>query len=243
MPEILFDNISKTYKYGFKKNQVLKGLVLEIKQGEIFGFVGPNGAGKSTSINIALDFVQPDSGKVFIRNYPSTDPKSRVHLGYMPENPHLSEQLSPRELLEFGGLVSKVEKKKLNERIESILDKLKLLHVIDRPVRTFSKGMKQRAALAMATIHDPEILILDEPMSGLDPMGRKIVADLILELKEQGKTIFFSTHILNDVQTLCNRITVIHKGSILYTGDIKGFQKNHDTLEEAFVTAIMAANN
>jgi ABC-2 type transport system ATP-binding protein len=131
-----------------------------------------------------------------------------------------------------------MDRDKINAGTEIILDKLELLFVIDRPVRTFSKGMKQRIGLAQAMIHDPEILILDEPMSGLDPLGRRLVSKLILEFKEQGKTIFFSTHILNDVEMLCDRIGVLHKGNLLYCGDIKGFQNDFKTLEEAFVKEI-----
>ena len=238
MSEIVFDQTTKSFKYGFRRRTVLEKLTLEIKQGEIFGFLGPNGAGKSTSINIALDLIRPDSGKVLIKGEPATDAHSRRHIGYMPEQPHFYEQLTPRELLEFGGLTSGMAREDLKERIEVILDKLELLPFIDRPVRTFSKGMKQRIGLAQAMIHDPEILILDEPMSGLDPLGRRLVAGLILEFKETGKTIFFSTHILNDVEMLCDRIGVLHKGKLLYCGDIKGFQNDFNTLEEAFVKEI-----
>jgi len=238
MGEILFDHITKSFRYGFRRQTVLSDLALEIKKGEIFGFLGPNGAGKSTSINIALDFIRPDSGRVFIKGVPSNGANSRRHIGYMPEHPHFYEQLTPRELLEFCGLTSGVQREKLKEQTEIILDKLELLPFIDRPVRTFSKGMKQRIGLAQAMIHDPEILILDEPMSGLDPLGRRLVSRLILQAKDAGKTIFFSTHILNDVEMLCDRIAVLHKGKKLYCGDIKGFKKDFDTLEDAFVEEI-----
>ena len=238
MSEIVFDRITKSFKYGFRRQTVLEELTLEINQGEIFGFLGPNGAGKSTSINIALDFIRPDSGKVMIKGEPSIDASSRRHVGYMPEQPHFYEQLTPRELLEFGGLTSGMDRESLKEQTQVILDKLELLPFINRPVRTFSKGMKQRIGLAQALIHDPEILILDEPMSGLDPLGRRLVSSLILEIKETGKTIFFSTHILNDVEMLCDRIGVLHLGKLLYCGDIKGFKKEFDTLEEAFVKEI-----
>ncbi len=238
MTEIIFDHIKKSFKYGFKRQTVLEALDLEIKQGEIFGFIGPNGAGKSTSINIALGFIRPDSGKVLIRGEPSNDSKSRRYIGYMPEQPHFYEQLTPRELLEFGGLTSDMTLEDIKKQTEVILDKLELLTFIDRPVRTFSKGMKQRMGLAQAMIHDPDILILDEPMSGLDPLGRRLVARLILEAKDTGKTIFFSTHILNDVEMLCDRIGVIHMGKMLYCGDINGFQKDFGSLEEAFVKEI-----
>ena len=238
MGEIRFDHITKGFRYGFKRQVVLDDLVLEIKKGEIFGFLGPNGAGKSTSINIALDFIRPDSGQVLIKGLPSTGADSRKHIGYMPENPHFYEQLTPRELLGFCGLTSGVHREQIKPKIEVILDKLELLPFIDRPVRTFSKGMKQRIGLAQAMIHDPEILILDEPMSGLDPLGRRLVSSLILESRETGKTIFFSTHILNDVEMLCDRIAVLHKGKMLYCGDIRGFKKDFHTLEDAFVAEI-----
>ncbi|MCP4683182.1 MAG: ABC transporter ATP-binding protein [Desulfobacterales bacterium] len=238
MTEILFDHITKSFKYGLKRQTVLQDLTLDIIKGEVFGFLGPNGAGKSTAINIALDFIRPDTGKVFIKGEPGSDSGSRRHIGYMPENPHFYEQLTPRELLEFVGQTSGMTRAAIKEQAEAILDKLELLPFISRPVRTFSKGMKQRVGLALAMIHDPDILILDEPMSGLDPFGRRLVAGLILEFKEAGKTVFFSTHILNDVEMLCDRIGVLHKGKMLYCGDIKGFQKDFETLEHAFVKEI-----
>ncbi len=238
MAEIVFDRITKGFKYGFKFQTVLQDLSLEIQKGEIFGFLGPNGAGKSTSINIALDFIRPDSGTVLIKGEPAADAGSRRHIGYMPEHPHFYEQLTSRELLAFGGLTAGLAPGELNNQTEVILEKLELLPFIDRPVRTFSKGMKQRIGLAQAMIHNPEILILDEPMSGLDPLGRRLISRLILEAKEAGKTIFFSTHILNDVEMLCDRIAVLHKGKMLYCGDIKGFRKDSPTLEEAFVEEI-----
>ncbi|SPD74033.1 ABC-type multidrug transport system, ATPase component [uncultured Desulfobacterium sp.] len=238
MAEILFDHISKTFRYGFKRQTVLDNLTLDIEKGEVFGFLGPNGAGKSTSINIALDFIRADSGRVLIKGTQATDSNSRRNIGYMPEHPHFYEQLTPRELLEFGGLTSGMTRNDIKTQAGIILEKLELLPFIYRPVRTFSKGMKQRIGLAQAMIHDPEILILDEPMSGLDPLGRRLISRLILEFKEAGKTVFFSTHILNDVEMLCDRIGVLHKGKLLYCGDLQGFQKDSNTLEEAFVKEI-----
>jgi len=238
MGEILFDHITKSFRYGVRRQTVLSDLILEIKKGEIFGFLGPNGAGKSTSINIALDFIRPDSGSVLIKGEPSTVAKSRRHIGYLPEHPHFYEQLTPKELLYFGGQTAGMTIEDLNDQTEIILEKLELLPFINRPVRTFSKGMKQRIGLALAMIHNPDILILDEPMSGLDPLGRKLVSSLILEAREAGKTVFFSTHILNDVELLCDRIAVLHKGKMLYCGDIQGFQNDSETLEQAFVEKI-----
>ena len=238
MSEIVFDHVTKSFKYGLKQQTVLQDLCLEIEKGEIFGFLGPNGAGKSTAINVALDFIRPDEGGVFIKGLPGNSVGSRGHVGYMPEHPQFYEQLSARELLCFGGLVSGINRSEINEHIEIILEKLELLPFMNRPVRTFSKGMKQRIGMGLAMIHDPDILILDEPMSGLDPLGRRLVTRLILDFKERGKTVFFSSHILNDVETLCDRIAILDKGKRLFYGNIEEFCRDSGSMEEAFVERI-----
>ncbi|HBN26656.1 MAG TPA: ABC transporter ATP-binding protein, partial [Desulfobacteraceae bacterium] len=168
----------------------------------------------------------------------SRETSARKYIGYLPEHPVFYEHLKACELLEFSGLASGMQKQKLKTRIDPILEKMDLLPFKNRLVKTFSKGMKQRIGLAMAMVADPPILILDEPMSGLDPMGRKLVTDLILELKSAGKTIFFSTHILNDVEILCDRIAVLHKGSILYSGSTHDFIEKNENLEDAFINLI-----
>jgi ABC-2 type transport system ATP-binding protein len=239
MNPINFRNLQKSFKYGLNKHQkVLKSISLDIKKGEVFGFLGPNGAGKSTAINTMLGFIKPDQGEVLINGLSSLDPSSRKSLGYLPEHPNFSEYLTAGELVKFSGLASGMERDKLKESVDPILDKVELLEFKNRAAKTFSKGMKQRIGLAMALINNPPILILDEPMSGLDPMGRKLVTDLILELKKEGKTIFFSTHILNDVEILCDRIAVIHKGNILYCGSTEDLVSNQKNLEDAFMTLI-----
>ena len=239
MVPVSFNNLSKSFSYGFKGRQkVLKSISLEVVQGEVFGFLGPNGAGKSTAINIALGFIRPDNGEVLINGILSTQKSARKHLGYLPEHPVFYERLKAFELLEFSGLASGMQKKELKKRIDILLEKMELLPFKNRLVKTFSKGMKQRIGLAMAMIADPPILILDEPMSGLDPMGRKLVTDLIFEMKSEGKTIFFSSHILNDVETLCDSIAVIHKGQSLYSGNVKGFRNDFPNLEDAFIARI-----
>jgi len=239
MIHILFKGLSKSFTYGFlKRQEALKLVSLEIMKGEVFGFLGPNGAGKSTAINIALGFIKPDEGEVFINGISSEYTSARKHLGYLPENPNFSEHLTGYELLEFSGLASGMDKGELRKGIEPILKKMELLPFGQRAGRTYSKGMKQRIGLAMALISNPPILILDEPMSGLDPIGRKLVTDLILELKKGGKTIFFSTHILNDVEVLCDRIGVLHKGEVLYCGPTQDFISVNENLEDAFLTLI-----
>ena len=244
MTPIFFNNLSKSFSYGFRGRQkVLKSIFLEVEKGEVFGFLGPNGAGKSTAINTILGFIKPDTGEVFINGLSSRNPLSRKALGYLPEHPNFSEYLTARELVEFSGLASGIDKKILKKSTDAILDKMELLQFKNRAARTFSKGMKQRIGLAMALISNPPVLILDEPMSGLDPMGRKLVTDLILELKKKGKTIFFSTHILNDVEILCDRVAVINKGKILYCGSTENFVLNNKNLEDAFMALIRKNNS
>ena len=239
MTPIFFNNLSKSFAYGFRGRQkVLKSITLEVEQGEVFGFLGPNGAGKSTAINTTLGFIKPDNGEVLINGIPSYNPSARQSIGYLPENPVFSDHLTAEELLEFSGLASGMDKENLKKSIDPILSKMELLPFKKRMVKTFSKGMKQRIGLGMAIISNPPILILDEPMSGLDPMGRKLVADLILELKKKGKTIFFSTHILNDVEIVCDRIAVLHKGSLRYCGSTGNFIKNNNNLEDAFIKLV-----
>jgi ABC-2 type transport system ATP-binding protein len=239
MVPISFNNLSKSFSYGFTGRQnVLKSISLNVEKGEVFGFLGPNGAGKSTAINIALGFIRPDAGQVLINGIVSTQKSARKYLGYLPEHPVFYDHLKACELLEFSGLASGMQKQELKTRIDPILEKMELLPFKNRLVKTFSKGMKQRIGLAMAMIANPPILILDEPMSGLDPMGRKLVTNLILEMKSEGKTIFFSSHILNDVETLCDSIAVIHKGQSLYSGDVKGFRNDFSNLEDAFIARI-----
>ena len=239
MIHILFRGVSKGFTYGFLKRQkALKSVSLEIMSGEVFGFLGPNGAGKSTAINLALGFIKPDEGGVFINGISSAYTSARSHLGYLPEEPNLSERLTAYELLEFNGIASGLKREETRRRIDPILKKMELLPFKHRAVRTYSKGMKQRVGLAMALIGNPPILILDEPMSGIDPIGRKLVADLILELKAEGKTVFFSTHILNDVEVLCDRIGVLHQGEVLYCGPTQDFISVNENLEDAFLTLI-----
>ncbi|MBU0465023.1 MAG: ABC transporter ATP-binding protein, partial [Proteobacteria bacterium] len=194
------------------------------------------------AIKIALGFIKPDKGEVLINGISSKEISSRKYLGYLPEHPVFYEHLKACELLEFSGLASEMQKQDLKTKIDPLLEKMELLSFKNRLVKTFSKGMKQRIGLAMAMIADPDILVLDEPMSGLDPMGRKLVTDIILELKAAGKTIFFSTHILNDVETLCDRIAVLHKGSILYSGSTGNFISGNGNLENAFMNLIKNNN-
>lgn len=236
-------NLSKHYKKGLKvKKLAVDNLNLEIKEGEVFGFLGPNGAGKSTVIKMLLDFIRPDSGNVTIKDRPVNEPMARKYIGYLPENPFFYDHLTAEEILKFGGKAANMEKGTLEERIDQLLTRLKLSHVKKQPIRTYSKGMVQRIGLALALIHDPEICILDEPMSGLDPLGRRLVADLILDMRKMGKTVFFSSHILSDIESLCDRIGILNDGKLLFCGPLQDFVEESKGLEEAFIKLVETNN-
>jgi ABC-2 type transport system ATP-binding protein len=225
--EISIESISKTYNPGlFKKNvQAVKDLTLDIKKGEIYGLIGPNGAGKSTTIRVLLGLIRPDKGDILFRGEPLQQIKFQGEIGYLPENPYLYDYLTLKEVLEFCGKTSGCSKSYRDERIVELAEKLRLSEALNRPLRTYSKGMLQRAGICFALLHDPAIVILDEPMSGLDPLGRKLVIDIVLELKEKGKTVFFCSHILSDVERLCDRMGVLVKGQLVKTFEKKDFQE------------------
>ncbi|MBI5896322.1 MAG: ABC transporter ATP-binding protein [Desulfobacterales bacterium] len=235
--------IEKFFSQGLGRRKVLHGISLSIQAGEVFGFIGPNGAGKSTLINTLMGFIQPDAGEVLIHGLQPSAPESRQNIGYLPEGPRFYEKLTAAELLLFGGCASGMSKEQVRKAMDPLLEKLEILHAKDRPIGTYSKGMKQRIGLALAMIHDPATLILDEPMSGLDPIGRNLLKNIILDLKKRGKTIFFSTHILNDVETLCDRIGMIHQGRMIFCGDIGGFRQNGLGFEECFMQRIQTAGS
>jgi ABC-2 type transport system ATP-binding protein len=233
--------LKKYYKQDLKKrNLVIDDLSLEIQKGEVFGFLGPNGAGKSTVIKILLDFIRPSSGSVSIKGLSVQVPGVRKAIGYLPENPFFYDHLTGEEILRFGGKAAQMPKKKLENRIQELLTRMKLLEYKDQLIRTYSKGMVQRIGLALALVHDPEICILDEPMSGLDPLGRRLVADLILDMRKQGKTVFFSSHILSDIENLCDRVGILNKGRLIFCGTLAELIKNTEGLESALIRLVEA---
>lgn len=202
--------LSKIYTAKKGKSVVaLSGLNLDVSQGEIFGFLGPNGAGKSTTIKAIMGLIRPSSGEISVAGIPISDPSARRKIGYLPENPSFYEFLSGREYLEFIGRSFQLSNDLITQRVNMVLLKMELSEAADRPIRSYSKGMVQRLGLAQTLIHDPDLYILDEPMSGLDPLGRVLVKKLINDLKQQGKTVFFSTHITADVEAVCDRVGVI----------------------------------
>lgn len=215
-PEILLEDVHKKYFTDFKRKtkDALTGLTFQVEQAEVFGIIGPNGAGKSTALKVLMGFVSHDKGTVSLSGHPPRDPRAHKALGYLPENPCLYDHLSIREHLVFCGRTSGMTPEKIGKRIDDILETVDLAHSAKAPIRSYSKGMTQRAALAFALFHQPEILILDEPMSGLDPLGRGLVVDIIKEYNQKGHTILFCSHVLTDVERICDRIGIMNKGRL-----------------------------
>ncbi len=238
---IRFDRVSKTYILGVRRRPrpALFDLDMGVGLGEVFGFIGPNGAGKSTAIKILLNFLRPTSGTAYILGKQARDFTSRERIGFLPENPQLYDHLSGEELLDFGLSISGRTFADRSKRVSSWLARLGLEDAAKKRIRTYSKGMVQRLGIALALVHDPEIVILDEPMSGLDPVGRKIVADVIVELKRAGKTVFFSSHILNDVERLTDRVGVLVKGRLVMLGPSTEMAGGGD-LEARFMALVKA---
>ncbi|MCJ7603103.1 MAG: ABC transporter ATP-binding protein [Desulfobulbaceae bacterium] len=243
IPAIKISGTSKGFGSGRKRNHVLHDLSLTIAQGEVFGFLGPNGAGKSTTIKLLLGFLKPDSGDMQILGKTVGQEEFRHRIGYLSEFPFFYDHLTARETLLLSGRLSGMTNQATNQRIPMLLDRMNLADAADRRVGGFSKGMKQRLGMANALIHDPEVLIFDEPMSGLDPVGRHQIKKLIAELKQEGKTIFFSSHILSDIEALCDRIGIINKGVLLYAGGLGDFLAAGGGLEECFVSLIEEDNH
>ncbi len=223
--------LSKSYH----DQKVVDNLSLEIKQGAIFGFLGPNGAGKTTTMKMIVGLAKPDKGSIKIDNNDLFSPKSRERIGYMPEDPYFYEHLNALEFLSFMSNLFPNKKSK-NELIR-ILELVGLIKTKSKKIRYFSKGMKQRLGLAQALVNDPDCLFLDEPLDGLDPIGRLKFKNILLELKKDGKTIFFNSHVLSDVEEICDTIGIIDKGKLVYAGPVKKFC-NQKTLEQRFVEVV-----
>lgn len=240
---IKIEGISKEFKEGLgsKKVKAVEDLSLEVHKGEVFGFLGPNGAGKSTTIKILINLISPDTGRASIMDKDVSDTNTRRHVGYLPENPYFYDYLTAEELLWFGGKASGLSSSSVKERTDELLNKVNLHSARKRHLRTYSKGMVQRAGLALALVHDPDVVILDEPMSGLDPIGRKMVGDLIMELKGRGKTVFFSSHILSDIERFCDRVGIIVGGRLRLVDRLDNLLTGTTTLEDIFLKEVEKA--
>jgi ABC-2 type transport system ATP-binding protein len=231
---IRFEKVSKKYRQdlGKKKSDALADLSFSVERSEVFGIIGPNGAGKSTTLKILMGFIRQDSGSALLGEHLPASPDAHRVVGYLPENPSLYENLTVTDHLFFAGRLCQMPKGLIRKRTDELLAMLELSHAANLPIRNFSKGMTQRAALAYALFNEPEILILDEPMSGLDPMGRQLVVDLIKDYNRRGNTILFCSHILTDVERICDRIAIMNKGRLVSLISPAELQKLHDQSDE-----------
>jgi len=229
---IEIENLTKDYPFGFlhlKKKTSLEGLTMRVEEGEVFGFLGPNGAGKSTTIKLLVGLIFPTAGTARILGKSISDISMHQDIGYLPEQPYFYDYLTAAELLDYFARFHDLPAQERKARVDGMLKKVGLETARKIQLRKYSKGMLQRAGLAQAILHDPKVVILDEPMSGLDPVGRREVRDIILELKQAGKTILFSTHILSDAEMLCDRVGVIVGGKLRGVGapdEIVGIRAN-----------------
>ncbi|MDE0621773.1 MAG: ABC transporter ATP-binding protein [Bryobacterales bacterium] len=212
------ENLCKTYRGG---TQALCGLDLEVHSGEVFGFLGPNGAGKSTTIQLVLNFIRPTTGTASLFGRPAADPRTRQRLGYLPESVNLHAYYSGRGLLEFYAGLLGVERADRRRRAEELLERVGLRDAAGRKISQYSKGMLQRLGLAQALINDPELLILDEPTSNLDPVARRDFRDILLELKASGTTVFICSHILSEVESVCDRVAILQQGVLKRAGTLE----------------------
>jgi len=225
------NELHKSFKSEFlrKTSKVLDGISLQVESGEIYGYLGPNGAGKTTTIKCVLGLIFPDSGKIEILGHPYLSLKAKEKIGYLPENPYFYDYLTAREFLRFYSQLNHKSGKNPETKISALLQLVGLERSADLQLRKYSKGMLQRAGLAQAVLNDPELVLLDEPLGGLDPLGRKEIRDIIVRLKEEGKTVFLSSHILQDIEMVCDRVAMIAGGKIISQGRL------HDLISQKVI--------
>jgi len=241
MPVIEIENLTQDYQSSFWRKQkvrALDGLNLRVEAGEVFGFLGPNGAGKTTTFKILMRMLKPTAGEARILGRPLDDLRMRARIGYLPERPYFYHYLTAREFLVYCGALCDLPRDRVAKRATDLLDQVGLSDSADRPLRKFSKGMLQRVGLAQALINDPEVLFLDEPMSDLDPLGRREARELIANLRARGKTIFFSSHILTDVEAMCDRVAILNRGRLVESGRLSEILKMRSNEIEAVVSGV-----
>jgi ABC-2 type transport system ATP-binding protein len=241
-PPIEIKNLWVKYpspKRGVPPKTAVAELNLEIRSGEVFGLLGPNGAGKTTTMNVLLGFVNATAGDAKIFGLTAREPQARQRLGYLPELTYYYKFLSAEELLRFYAEIFGIPKSQREKRIDDVLKLVDLEHARKRLIKTYSKGMQQRVGLAQALINNPDLLILDEPTSGLDPVGRMQVRDIIQRLKSEGKTVLFSSHELGEVETVCDRVAILHEGKLKVVGAVDALSREHNCgLEQLFLRVI-----
>jgi ABC-2 type transport system ATP-binding protein len=215
------DGLTKSYRIGFlhrHRRCALRGITLQVPRNEVFGYLGPNGSGKTTTLKVLMGLLSADAGSISVLGCPHQDRSWRYRVGFLAEHPYFYDYLTARESLDYMGRLFGLEPRIRRERSRALLEKVGLLEWADTALRRYSKGMVQRFGIAQALLNEPELLFLDEPMSGLDPLGRHLVRDLIRDLRSQGKTVLFSTHILQDAETLCDSVAVLRGGELVRAG-------------------------
>jgi ABC-2 type transport system ATP-binding protein len=229
-------NLTKTYQSFLGRTEVkaLEDLSLEIPRGEIFGILGPNGSGKTTTIKILLGLLFPTSGSAHILGKPATDVAIKAKIGFLPEESYLYKFLNADETLDFFGRLFHLDRKTRKKRADELIEQFGLEHARKRRLNEYSKGMIRRVSFAQALINDPELVILDEPTSGLDPISSRQMKDLILDLKKKGKTIFLSSHLLADVQNICDKIAILHQGTLRKLGSVKEILQQDSSVTMTF---------
>jgi ABC-2 type transport system ATP-binding protein len=223
--EVVIKTVQLTKRYsswwGSQTVEAVKNLDLEVYRGEIFGFLGPNGAGKTTTIKVLLGILYPTAGEAYVLGKPAGDPETHHRLSYLPENPYFYEYMTGKEILTFYARLFGIPEPERSRRVDYLLDRVGLSRAANQPLRNYSKGMLQRIGLAQCLLNDPELLILDEPTAGLDPIAHIDIRDLILELREQGKTLFISSHQLSDVEIVCDRVAILNRGELVRMGKLE----------------------
>jgi ABC-2 type transport system ATP-binding protein len=236
-------DVHKSFRLGFipKTRPVLKGVSFAVEEGEVFGYLGPNGAGKTTTIKCALGLIFPDSGTIRLFGRPHLDPRAKAGLGFLPENPYFYDYLTAVEFLDFYARLFGIPAEVRAERIPRLLRLVSMERAADLPLRKYSRGMLQRVGLAQALINDPALVILDEPLGGLDPLGRKEIRDIILGLRDAGKTVLFTSHILQDIEMICRRVAIIVGGRILSQGRLADLVSEKVLFTEITVSGVPEA--
>lgn len=235
---VKISHLSKSYRTGWgRKYKIINDLSLDIRANEIFGYLGANGAGKTTTFKLILGLIHADHGEITLWNKPASDFKNRSLLGYLPENPYFYSYLTAGESLDFYASLFNMDTKLKKQRVKELLSLVGLEHAENLQLRKFSRGMLQRVGIAQALINDPKLLILDEPMSGLDPMGRKNMRDIILKCRSQGKTIIFSSHIISDVEVICDRASILAGGELKEIVDVEKIIEGQDNFWEIICQA------
>lgn len=235
---IEINDVSMNFRSGRQSVAALKHLDLKVDTGHIFGFLGPNGAGKTTAIHMLLGFIKPSSGHALIFGQDTSKSLARQRIGYMPEHPDTYRFLTGRELLKTAGRLFLLKGKELDARVNELLAMVGMEYAADRKTGSYSRGMLQRIGLAQALVNDPDLVILDEPTSGFDPIGRVEIRKIIARLRDRGKTVFFSSHELSEVELVCDRVGIISKGSLVVEGEVAQLVDKNENLEQYFLRTL-----